>query len=334
MSTSSPMPTSSQESVAAPSTATPPAASRHQPQQSMHSITSSTGSTITATGIPPSRPPKPTATASVPNIDQHNLFNSTVFDLLLAELIPLSRRVVADIAEMNTKGSEPAAEDSKTKQDEEDKIYKPLPLSILHEYPNMVPVSDENVFFRTELYGFHVGRSLAEVISRDSVRLTSQLDGLKFICKDLWNALYSKPIDNLKTNHRGTYVLIDQSFKPCERMGSQANLPMNAFFESQVPSYKNLKNNNHNNSGTPGTGPNSPISNSHIPIRQSPNLSNTPGNLNAGPGRVAAAPFIWFHLGIIRGALLALGIEATVSFDAPQLPVVSFNVHTTHTTPR
>lgn len=324
---SKPSPASFQESAAsATTTPPPPSASRHHPQQSMQSITSSTGSTITATG-PPTKPTHAaTNSASVPNIDQHNLFNSTVFDILLAELIPLSRRVVADIAEMNTKGHE-FNKDSETQQD---KIYKPLPASILHEYPNMVPVSDENVFFRTELYGFHVGRSLAEVISRDSPRLTSQLDGLKFICKDLWNALYGKPIDNLKTNHRGTYVLIDQSFRPCERMGSQGNLPMNAFFESQMPSYKKIKSSSSGNA-TSGTAPNSPISNSHIPIRQSPNLSNTPGNLNAGPGRVAAAPFIWFHLGIIRGALLALGIEATVSFDSPQLPVVSFNVHTTHT---
>lgn len=44
----------------------------------------------------------------------------------------------------------------------------------------------------------------------------------------------------------------------------------------------------------------------------------------------AAAPYIWFPLGVIRGALAALGVEATVSFVATQSPAVSFNVHTTN----
>lgn len=34
-------------------------------------------------------------------------------------------------------------------------------------------------------------------------RPTTPLEAIKFICKDLWQLLFRKQIDNLKTNHRG-----------------------------------------------------------------------------------------------------------------------------------
>lgn len=48
---------------------------------------------------------------------------------------------------------------------------------------------------------------------KDSPRFKDELDTVKFICKDFWVALYKKQIDNLRTNHQGTYVLQDNSFK-------------------------------------------------------------------------------------------------------------------------
>lgn len=44
------------------------------------------------------------------------------------------------------------------------------------------------------------------------------LEAVKFICKDVWIALYDKQIDNLRTNHRGVYVLVDNAFKPLARV--------------------------------------------------------------------------------------------------------------------
>lgn len=38
------------------------------------------------------------------------------------------------------------------------------------------------------------------------------LDAFKYVCKDLWTLLFGKPIDNLKTNHRGTFVMTDADF--------------------------------------------------------------------------------------------------------------------------
>lgn len=38
--------------------------------------------------------------------------------------------------------------------------------------------------------------------SKDKPRLGDTLDIIKFICKDFWQAVLKKQIDNLKTNHR------------------------------------------------------------------------------------------------------------------------------------
>lgn len=44
-------------------------------------------------------------------------------------------------------------------------------------------------------------------------RFTDHLEAIKFICKDFWSELFKKQIDNLKTNHRGTFVLQDNHFR-------------------------------------------------------------------------------------------------------------------------
>jgi hypothetical protein len=38
--------------------------------------------------------------------------------------------------------------------------------------------------------------------SRDKARLGDTLEVMKFLCKDFWQALFKKQVDNLKTNHR------------------------------------------------------------------------------------------------------------------------------------
>ena len=43
-------------------------------------------------------------------------------------------------------------------------------------------------------------------------RVMDQVDALKFICREYWTSLFGKPIDSLKTNKRGVYVLLDVEF--------------------------------------------------------------------------------------------------------------------------
>ncbi|TDZ74412.1 Trafficking protein particle complex subunit 6B [Colletotrichum trifolii] len=123
------------------------------------------------------------------------------------------------------------------------------------------------VFYRLETLGYRVGQGLVE---RDRPRFNDTLDVIKFVCKDLWSLVFRKQIDNLKTNHRGVYVLTDNSFKPFSRMSTE-------------------------------TG---------------------------GQAVVRAQPFLWFPCGIVRGALAALGINATVQAETNELPAAIFQIKT------
>ncbi|KAG0026922.1 Trafficking protein particle complex subunit 33 [Podila clonocystis] len=76
----------------------------------------------------------------------------------------------------------------------------------------------EAVYFKLEMIGFHVGERLIEKISKDRMRFTDNLEVVKFVCKEVWMFLFKKQIDNLKTNHRGVYVLQDNNFRWFARM--------------------------------------------------------------------------------------------------------------------
>lgn len=58
----------------------------------------------------------------------------------------------------------------------------------------------------------------------DQPRPTTHLEMIKFVCKDLWTRVFRKQIDNLKTNHRGTFVLTDARFQPLSRMSADRRL--------------------------------------------------------------------------------------------------------------
>ena len=56
--------------------------------------------------------------------------------------------------------------------------------------------------FALEGMGFQVGCSVAERCARDRSRFAGELDAVKFLCKDVWTALFGKQVDNLKTNYK------------------------------------------------------------------------------------------------------------------------------------
>ncbi|XP_036039340.1 trafficking protein particle complex subunit 6A isoform X3 [Onychomys torridus] len=68
--------------------------------------------------------------------------------------------------------------------------------------------------------GFRVGQALGERLPRETLAFREELDALKFLCKDLWAAMFQKHMDGLRTNHQGTYVLQDNSFPLLVTMGS------------------------------------------------------------------------------------------------------------------
>ncbi|KAF9467003.1 NO signaling/Golgi transport ligand-binding domain-containing protein [Collybia nuda] len=79
---------------------------------------------------------------------------------------------------------------------------------------------EEAVRVRLESIGLHVGANFTERLCRDKSLFSETLDAIKFICKDIWAACWDKQVDNLRTNHRGVYVLQDNSFKPISRLSS------------------------------------------------------------------------------------------------------------------
>jgi trafficking protein particle complex subunit 6 len=68
--------------------------------------------------------------------------------------------------------------------------------------------------------GFKVGFALAEKMTREKARFVDNLEIVKYICKEFWIFCFQKQIDNLKTNHRGVYVLCDNSFRWISKMSS------------------------------------------------------------------------------------------------------------------
>ncbi|XP_050783872.1 trafficking protein particle complex subunit 6A isoform X2 [Gopherus flavomarginatus] len=60
--------------------------------------------------------------------------------------------------------------------------------------------------------GFRVGQGLSERLTKEMPSFKDELDVLKFLCKDLWITVFKKQVDNLRTNHQGTYMLQDNQF--------------------------------------------------------------------------------------------------------------------------
>ncbi|KAL2007185.1 hypothetical protein VTN00DRAFT_8623 [Thermoascus crustaceus] len=119
--------------------------------------------------------------------DPHARFlSASCLDFLLIELVPMAERMAQELS----------APDERLDEEEQ----------------------REATFYRLESLGYRVGQGLAERFSRDRPRFTDNLDVIKFLCKDLWTILFRKQVDNLKTNHRGVYVLTDNSFRPFARM--------------------------------------------------------------------------------------------------------------------
>ncbi|EDL23152.1 trafficking protein particle complex 6A, isoform CRA_c, partial [Mus musculus] len=50
--------------------------------------------------------------------------------------------------------------------------------------------------------GFRVGQALGERLPLETPAFREELDALKFLCRDLWAAMFQKHMDGLRTNHQ------------------------------------------------------------------------------------------------------------------------------------
>ncbi|KAL2316460.1 TRAPP complex subunit Trs33 [Schizosaccharomyces pombe] len=72
--------------------------------------------------------------------------------------------------------------------------------------------SIESDFQMLESIGFQVGRKITERLLLNRNRITETTDVMRFLCRELWPIVFRKPLDNLKTNRRGIFVLTDTYF--------------------------------------------------------------------------------------------------------------------------
>jgi hypothetical protein len=154
--------------------------------------------------------------------------------------------------------------------------------------------ASEGVFYKLERLGFRVGQRLAERYTMDHLRFQDTLEVIKFICKEFWQMLYKKQVDNLRTNHRGVYVLQDNRFRPLLHVSPDAPASSPAAAASAAASASSA--------------------------------SATPGPSSALGGKEVASLYVTFPCGLIRGALQALAVPAVVTVDVSAIPSAQFTI--------
>ncbi|KAN0102803.1 transport protein particle component [Hyaloscypha variabilis] len=170
--------------------------------------------------------PLPPYNASDPSA---TFLNSSCLDLLMIELVPMAYRIVNEIDSPSTPPlqaqTQAQAQSPTQSRKGGDGSLKSGAGTLGNGTAGRKMDEEEErdaVFYRLEMLGYRVGQGLVERFSKDRPRFTDTLDVIKFLCKDLWMLVFRKQIDNLKTNHRGVYVLTDNSFRPFSRMSTEA----------------------------------------------------------------------------------------------------------------
>ncbi|KAF1362151.1 transport protein particle component [Lizonia empirigonia] len=239
----------------------------------------------------------PTDTPTSYNDPTFSLLNSTCLDLLLIELVPMAYRITADLAlrEEEWTGTSTKANRLSSHSNDASSTVAGAAAGTIGAGGTATVDEEESreaVFHRLESLGYRVGLGIVERFSRDTPRPTTPLDCIKFLCKDLWTLLFRKQIDNLKTNHRGIYVLTDNTFKPLTRMSFDTK-KYDATMQAKV-------------------------------------LEET-GDIALGREANSiqrVQPFLYFPAGVIRGCLEGLGIRASVQAECSALPSATFQIRT------
>lgn len=156
-------------------------------------------------------------------LDKQTYVSNSSLQYLLQELVPTSIRVSHKLLDPTV-----STFDEETEQTRIDRQLS----SIKDDFPGTVNVLDseltdsDEVSIRVETYGYNLGLKIAEVLLYKSSgsKVVDILDIMKFVCRDAWRCLYNKQMDNLRTNHRGTFVLVDNNFKLISQLNSSKGM--------------------------------------------------------------------------------------------------------------
>ncbi|KAL3228537.1 Trafficking protein particle complex subunit 33 [Nakaseomyces bracarensis] len=186
---------------------------------------------------------------------QHQIFqnslpkvNQLAFSLLLNELVPMSMAVENELHEIAIKdqgnrGPQSIVDEDNDGQETDEEVRK-LTAELdtkaildvnIPKYKKGEPshrlikqiseLEDEymsnHVSERLQNIGFQIGSKICELLvftnnPNLSFKDMDLLSVMKFVCRDVWKLVYNKPIDNLKTNHRGTFYLLDYDYLPIQ----------------------------------------------------------------------------------------------------------------------
>lgn len=155
--------------------------------------------------------------------------NQLSYQMLLNEMVPLAvsveNKLLEDEAETQTEDKEHAGAES-----EEERMIQNLHISPPLDLPSHKlcqqlyewdSEKQERILERLRGIGFQIGNKLTELlVFSNNPNLTFKdmdlLAVMKFICRDVWKQIFGKQIDNLKTNHRGTFYLFDYEYRPVQ----------------------------------------------------------------------------------------------------------------------
>jgi len=76
-----------------------------------------------------------------------------------------------------------------------------------------------------EAIGCRLGARLAARVACGRAYSNDALDVVKVLCKEVWPVAFGKPVDNLKTNHRGVFVLHDSKLRWLVRASAREHDP-------------------------------------------------------------------------------------------------------------
>jgi hypothetical protein len=137
------------------------------------------------------------------------LCNARMLDAFLFESANLFTELGRSAPSIITGGSpDPASSSSSTTTSA---TRAPLPPS-LHPQPDVVR--------KLENMGFYVGRRLVERHTRHrNLNLDNNYAVMKYLCKDFWQLAFMHVASKLQTNHRGIFVVDDDSFQWLSAIG-------------------------------------------------------------------------------------------------------------------
>ncbi|AMD19708.1 HCL443Cp [Eremothecium sinecaudum] len=155
--------------------------------------------------------------------------NVVAYEMLLDEIVPLCMRVEKDLKD-----------DSDVLKGFEGLDLADMKIASSHKLIEELQKADtetrDSVYLRLNGIGFNIGVKLTELLifsNNPNLHFDSMdlLAVMKFICREVWIQVYGKQINNLKTNHRGTFYLFDYEFPPIQHMSlegeaSQVELDM------------------------------------------------------------------------------------------------------------